>query len=218
MGEYRGLVVDFGGVLTTHLGDHFRAFWEKEGVDFERVRETLREAYGEANPQSLVARFEMGLIPIAEFERELADVLSHDLERPVPAEGLVRRMLADLKLDDEMVAAVRAAHDAGIHTALLSNSWGVECYPHDLLEELFDLVVISGQVGLRKPDPEIFEFAAERIGIPPEDCVFVDDLRRNIEAGEAAGFHCVLHEDSARTIPELERLLGVSLRTAVDTL
>ena len=218
MPEYRGLVVDFGGVLTTHLGDHFRAFWEKEGVDFERVRETLREAYGEANPQSLVARFEMGLIPIAEFERELADVLSRDLERPVPAEGLVHRMLHDLKLDDEMVAAVRAAHDAGVQTALLSNSWGVEYYPHDLLAELFDQIVISGQVGLRKPDPEIFRFAADRIGIPPGACVFVDDLPRNIEAGEAAGFHCVLHQNAARTIPELERLLGVSLRSAVDTL
>ena len=218
MGRYRGLVVDFGGVLTTHLGEHFRAFWEKEGVDFERVRETLREAYGEANPDSLVARFEMGLIAVDDFEREFADVLSRDLERPVPAEGLVHRMLVDLRLDGTMVDAVRAARRQGVHTALLSNSWGVDYYPHELLAELFEQIVISGQVGLRKPDPEIFEFAARRIGIPPEECVFVDDLPRNIEAGEAAGFRCVLHENAHRTIPELERLLGVPLRSAVDTL
>ena len=208
--RYRGLLVDFGGVLTTHLGDHFRAFWEGEGVDFERVRETLREAYGEANPESLVAKFEMGRIEVEDFERELATVLSQDLERPVQPEGLVTRMLADLRLDDDMVSAVRAAHDAGIRTALLSNSWGVEYYPHDLLAELFDEIVISGQVGLRKPNRDIFELAVRTLGIPAGECVFVDDLQRNIDAAEEVGIRGVLHERASETIPELERLFGIS--------
>ena len=205
-------------MLTTHLGEHFRAFWEREGVDFDRVRATLSEAYGQANPDSLVARFEMGRIGVEDFERQFAAVLSEDLERPVRPQGLVTRMLEDLKLDDEMVAAVRGAREAGIRTALLSNSWGVEYYPHDLLEELFEHIVISGQVGMRTPDPAIFEMAVARIGLPAGECLFVDDLHQNIAAAEAAGIRGVLHEDAAKTIPELERLLGVALGDAVDTL
>jgi epoxide hydrolase-like predicted phosphatase len=126
-------------------------------------------------------------------------------------------MLQDLRLDEEMIEAVRAARDA-VATGLLSNSWGVQYYPHDLLAELFDEVVISGEVGLRKPDPPIFGVAAERLGVPPEECVFVDDLPGNIEAAEALGMRGVLHEVAATTIPELERLLGVTLQQPVDTL
>ena len=215
----RALVVDFGGVLTTHLGDAFRAFCEREGVDYEAVRRRLREAYGESDPESLVARFETGRMPREEFERELAVGLSEGLDRPIAPERLIQRMLTDLRLDDAMIAAVRTARRAGVPTALLSNSWGVEYYPHDLLAELFDQIVISGEVGLRKPDPEVFRMATDRLGLSPEDCIFVDDLPSNIQAAEAVGMLGVLHEEAANTIAELERLLEVPLRSdPVDTL
>lgn len=187
-------------------------------MDYERVRAALRKAYGEADAESLVARFETGRLEQEHFERELAAVLSEGLERPVAPDDLITRMLAALHLDEEMIEAVRAARRGGIKTALLSNSWGVQYYPHDLLAELFDEIVISGQVGLRKPDAEIFTMAVERVGLPAGECVFVDDLRRNLEAAEAVGMRGVLHATATTTIPELERLLGVPLRNAVDTL
>ncbi len=215
---YKGLVVDFGGVLTTHLGDAFRAFCEREGVDYERVRTKLREAYGESDPESLVARFETGRLPREDFERELAAGLSEGLDRPIEARDLIARMMNDIRLDDAMVAAVREARRRGVRTALLSNSWGVEHYPHDLLAELFDQIVISGQVGMRKPDPEVFRLAADRLGLPPDECLFVDDVRGNIEAGERVGMRGVLHEETSRTVAELERLLGLPLSEVVDTL
>jgi putative hydrolase of the HAD superfamily len=205
-------------VLTTSLGDAFRAFCEREGVDYERVRAAIRRAYGDADPESLVARFETGRLEKEHFERELAAVLSEGLDRPVAPDDLITRMLADLRLDEEMIEAVRAARAGGIRTALLSNSWGVEYYPHDLLAELFDEIVISGQVGLRKPDADIFEMAVERIGLPAGECLFVDDVHHNIEAAKAAGMRGVLHEQASATIPELERLLGIPLRKTVDTL
>lgn len=211
-------MVDFGGVLTTSLRDAFRSFTEREGIDYERVREAMRTAYGSPDAQSMIARFETGTLEREHFERELAGALSKGLDSEIPAENLVLRMLQDLRLDEEMIEAVRAARRGRIATALLSNSWGVEYYPHDLLEELFDEVVISGEVGLRKPDPPIFEMAAERLGLSPKECVFIDDLPGNIEAAEAVGMRGVLHEEASRTIPELERLLGVPLRRAVDTL
>lgn len=205
-------------MLTTSLGDAFRSFCEREEVDYERVREAMRRAYGDADPESLVAKFETGRVETEHFQRELSAALSEGLDRPISAENLIPRMLQDLRLDREMIRAVRTARRSGIPTALLSNSWGVEYYPHDLLAQLFDQIVISGQVGMRKPDPAIFEMAVERIGLPASECLFVDDLHHNIEAAEAAGIRGVLHVEAKRTIPELERLLGISLRHAVDTL
>ena len=71
--------------------------------------------------------------------------------------------------------------------------------------------MISGDVGMHKPEPEIFLLGAERIGLPPEECVFVDDLRENCEGAEAVGMTAILHRGAEGTVPELERLLGVTL-------
>jgi putative hydrolase of the HAD superfamily len=71
--------------------------------------------------------------------------------------------------------------------------------------------VIFGEVGMHKPQPEIFMLGCERIGLAPEECVFVDDLRENCEGAEAVGMTATLHRGAERTVPELERLLGVDL-------
>ena len=205
-------------MLTSSLREAFIAFCEREGTDYEHVKDAIRPAYRDADPESLVARFETGRLETKHFEQELAAALSKGLDKPISSEGLITRMLQDLQLDRQMIAAVRAARQAGIKTALLSNSWGVEYYPHDLLEKLFDEIVISGQVGLRKPHPDIFHMAIERIGLPAEECLFVDDLRHNIEAAEAIGLRGVLHEKAPETIAELEKLLGVTLGNSVDNL
>ena len=86
-----------------------------------------------------------------------------------------------------MLDGVRAARRAGVRTAMLSNSWGEDRYDRALLAELFDAWVISGEVGLRKPDPAIYELAAERLGLPPAACVFVDDLPGNLKPARALG-------------------------------
>ena len=94
-----------------------------------------------------------------------------------------------------MVAAVEAARAAGIPTGLISNSWGTGIYDRAPMQ-IFDATVISGDVGLHKPQPEIYLLGAERIGVPPERCVFVDDLRENVEGAEAVGMAGVLHRES----------------------
>jgi putative hydrolase of the HAD superfamily len=204
-------------VLTTSLGDAFRAFCEREGVPWERLEAAMIEAYRDVHPESVVARVETGAAEREEFEALLATSLSEGRDAPIDARNLIARMLADIRLDDAMVDAVRTARHRGLRTGLLSNSWGIDYYPHDLLAELFDEVVISGEVGMRKPDPEVFRSAAQRLGLPPEACVFVDDITSNVEAAEREGMHGVLHERAEETIPTLEELLGVSLRT-VDRL
>jgi epoxide hydrolase-like predicted phosphatase len=128
------------------------------------------------------------------------------------SDNLVERLFSGIGPDEPMLDAVRAARAAGIRTGLISNSWGEGlAYDQSLLDELFDAIVISGDVGMHKPEPEIFHLGAEKIGIAPDECVFVDDLKENIAGAEAVGMTGILHRGSDQTVPELERLLGVSL-------
>jgi len=121
-------------------------------------------------------------------------------------------MMAGAQPDPVMIAAVRAAKRAGVRTGLVSNSWGTRRYPRDLLTELFDGIVISGEEGTRKPDSRMYELGAQRIGLPPEACVYVDDLPFNLEPAAALGMATVHHVDAGTTVAELERLLGRELR------
>jgi epoxide hydrolase-like predicted phosphatase len=84
-------------------------------------------------------------------------------------------------------------------------------YDPEALEGLFDAMIISGDVGLHKPQAEIYLLAAERLGIEPEDCVFVDDLRENVRGAEEVGMTAILHRDPETTLARLEDLLGLSL-------
>ena len=200
----KGLLVDYGGVLTSNVFDSFRAFCEREGLDPEAVRHLFRE-----DPRALaeLRRLERGETAENEFAERFGPLLG--IER---TEGLVDRLFARMAPDETMLKAIRVARGAGVRTGLISNSWGAGRYDRDSFPELFDGVVISGEVGLHKPEPEIFRLGAERVGLPPEECVFVDDLKENCAGAEAVGMRAVLHRGAERTVPELERLLGVELR------
>ena len=199
--EHRGLLVDFGGVLTTDIWRSFDAFCTSEGLERGRVKEMFRSD-GEA--LALLRRLERGDVSDADFERGFGAMLE------VEPEGLIGRLFAGLGPDEEMIAAVKAARRAGISTGLISNSWGTGIYERAPMQ-IFDATVISGDVGLHKPEPEIYRLGAERIGVPAEACVFVDDLRENVAGAEAVGMTAILHRGAASTIPELERLLGLDL-------
>jgi HAD superfamily hydrolase (TIGR01509 family) len=94
---------------------------------------------------------------------------------------------------------------------VLSNSWGNE-YPMQGWDELFDAVVISGEVGMRKPEPRIFEHVLRLIDLPATECVFVDDLPHNVTAAVELGFVGVVHRTYDETAAELEAILGRRLR------
>ncbi|HVD14808.1 MAG TPA: HAD family phosphatase [Actinomycetota bacterium] len=202
--RYRGLLVDFGGVLTTSVIEAFKVFCTSEGLEPDAVFQRLMES-----PQArrLVVELECGRIDEAAFEPAFAGILG------VAPERLIDRLYSGSRPAQALVSAVLAARRAGIRTGLLSNSWGEGRYQRDRFGELFDAVVISGEVGLRKPDPAIYLLAAESLGLEPAACVFVDDFAVNLEPAEELGMATVLHEDDAdRTIAALEQLLGVRLR------
>ncbi|MEA2517279.1 MAG: putative hydrolase of the superfamily [Actinomycetota bacterium] len=210
MSRYEALVVDFGGVLTTPLQDSFVLFAEALGIELQDlVRVALRAYTGDTDP--LVVAFETGALSDEEFSRQFAQRLSEETGVKVDAERLVERMFGGMRLEEGMLDAVAAAKRNGFKTALLSNSWGLSGYPRERLGELMDVIVISGEVGMRKPDPAIFELTTSKLGLPPEACVFVDDHPGHLKAAQEAGMETVLHRTPAQTIPELETLLGVAL-------
>jgi putative hydrolase of the HAD superfamily len=202
--ELRGLLVDYGGVLTTDVFASFRAFCAAEGLEPETVRDRFR-----ADPAAgdLLAGLETGALSEAEFEPRFAALLE------VEPDGLIDRLFGGMAPDEAMIAGVRAARAAGVRTGLLSNSWTTGHYDRALLDELFDATVISAEVGLRKPDPAIYRLAAERMGLQPAEIAFVDDLPGNLKPARAIGMTTIVHRgDAAATLAELESALGVPLR------
>ena len=201
--SYAALLIDWGGVLTTNLFTSFQAFAVASGIEPESIMGRFR-----ADPaaRELLISLETGELDEPTFEQRFAAILE------VEPDGLIDGLFAGVGPDPEMVDAVRIAKAGGIRTALVSNSWGVHRYPHDMFDELFDGVVISGEEGVRKPAPRMYELGAERAGAPPELCVFVDDLIFNLEPAEQLGMATVHHVSAERSIPELERLLGLALR------
>jgi epoxide hydrolase-like predicted phosphatase len=203
-GARRGLLVDFGGVLTTDVFTSFRDFCEAEGLLPDTVRDRFMK---DPMARELLADLETGRMTEEQFEPKFAAVL--EIER---SDGLIDRLFGGMRPDEAMLDAVRAFKRAGVRTGLISNSWGHGRYDRTQFPELFDGVVISGEVGLRKPDPRIYALGAEAIELPPEACVFVDDLPGNLKPARELGMATVHHVRAEETIPELEDLLGVSLR------
>jgi epoxide hydrolase-like predicted phosphatase len=199
----RGLLVDWGGVLTTDVFESFEAFCVAEGLRPETVRDAFMT---DPHARQLLGEFERGRLENAEFERKFAAVLG--VGQPV---GLIERLFGRMKSDHAMQDAVIACKAAGVRTGLLSNSWGAGTYDRRRFDELFDVLVISGEEGIRKPEPRIYEIAAERMALAPEELVFIDDLRGNLKPARALGMATVHHTDAAASIVQLEELLGVAL-------
>jgi epoxide hydrolase-like predicted phosphatase len=114
-------------------------------------------------------------------------------------------------IEPPLVTATRQVRERGIRTAVLSNADGLWSPPNGWAG-LFDVVITSGEVGMAKPDRRIYLLAAERLGLPAHECVFVDDLAVNVRGAAAAGMVGVHHQSVQSTLEELETLLQVPLQ------
>ena len=217
--DLRGLVVDWGGVLTADVRVAVGAWAAAEGVGVDDVRSAFERWLGPAEAEREIANpvhlLERGELESAQFERFLAEQLSTVDGHTVQPAGLLRRMFAHFTRAPAMSALVWRARDAGIATGLLSNSWG-NSYPDDVFDGMFDTVVISGEVGMRKPEQRIYLHTCERLGLRPQECVFVDDLPHNVTAAVTAGMVGVHHTSYATTESELSALFGHDLSARPD--
>ena len=209
-----GLVVDWGGVLTTALGESMAAWADADDIDLADFRDVMRRWLGASGGAEAVWNpvhaLERGEMEVPDFEQQLASSLRTRTGASVDPEGLLARMFDRFEHAPDMVGLVHRAHTAGVRTALLSNSWGND-YPRDGWADMFDAVVISGEVGMRKPEPRIFHHTLDLLGLPPEQCAFVDDLAPNVRAAVTVGMVGVLHTSYESTAAELEVLFGERL-------
>lgn len=200
---YEAALFDFGGVLTTPVWDSFAAFCSREGLDPEAVRKLFRE---DREALALLRGLETGELSEPEFEAEFGRRLGLD-----DSENLIDSLFEGMEPLDVMVTAVRDLRVAGLKTGLISNSWSTGHYDRELLALLFDCALISGELGMHKPQPEIYRLAAKRLEVEPRACVFVDDVRENCEGAEAVGMTAIRHREAPETIAKLTALTGVEL-------
>jgi epoxide hydrolase-like predicted phosphatase len=205
---FRAVLFDFGGVLTTSVWDSFATFCRSEGLDPDAIKNLFR-----TDPEALkdLRGLETGELSESDFETTFGKRLG--LENP---DGLIDSMFTGMKPVAPMVEAVRRIRASELLTGLVSNSWSTAHYDRKLLAELFDAVVISAEVGLHKPQPEIYLLAAERLEVEAAECVFVDDLKENCEGAEAVGMTAIRHRDAQETIARLAELTGVALAPATQ--
>ena len=113
-------------------------------------------------------------------------------------------------LDQPLVDWFAGVRGRGLRAGILSNSGpgAREAERHWGFEEMTDDIVYSHEVGLGKPDPAVYALMADRLGVEPEQIVFLDDVGVNVDAARAAGWHAVLNEDTGRSIAELERIIA----------
>ncbi|MET0614091.1 MAG: HAD family phosphatase [Thermoleophilaceae bacterium] len=197
------LICDFGGVLTTPLQAGFLAYQEEAGVSLEELGIAMARATEEHGDHPLFV-LERGEISEAEFGERL--------ERHLGAHFDVNRLrtlfFEGLEPNTPMIELVGELRDRGIRTALLTNNvreweplWRAKLPEVD---ELFELIVDSAFVGLRKPDPAIYSLTLERLGgVAPERCVFVDDLDVNCDTARELGMTAVRYENAGQAIPEI---------------
>jgi putative hydrolase of the HAD superfamily len=199
------VLVDFGGVLTTSVLQAFEDF----GVSVGAVQGLLLKLLSnDAACRKLLVELEAGRIDADAFDRGFAERL-HAHGVAVDPERLSVRMQAGLRRDDDTVRLIEELRTAGVPIALVSNAFGRDCYAGFDLNALADVVVISSEVGIRKPSRRIYAIACERLGVTPEQAIMIDDLQQNLDGAARLGIAGVLHTDAADTRKQLDERFGI---------
>jgi putative hydrolase of the HAD superfamily len=211
MAEVRAIVSDFGGVLTTPLLSSFVAVQDEIGISPEALGKAMRAAT-EGRGQNPLFELERGEIAETEFLDLLSDALT-PLAGHRPHLHRFREIYFEaLHPNEEMIALMRELKASGLKMAMLTNNvreWEPLWRSMLPVDEIFEEIVDSAFVGCRKPEARIYELTLERIGMPAEACLFVDDLAPNIEGAEAAGMSAVHFRDNAQAIAEIRAALGL---------
>jgi putative hydrolase of the HAD superfamily len=205
----RAVVSDFGGVLTVPLMKAFARFQADTGVtpsDLGGAIARATEANGGRNP---LYELEVGAISEADFLALLERELEAGLGRPVALHGFGERYMNATDPNDELFAYYRKLHARGLRFAMLTNNvreWEPYWRAKLPIDDIFETVVDSAFVGVRKPDPAIYAIVLERLGLEAAECAFVDDLAVNVDAARSLGFAGVHFRDTAQAIAELDAL------------
>ncbi len=204
------VVCDFGGVLTTPLFEAFAKIQEEFGIESKDLGAAMR-LLEERNGENPLFPLERGEVSEERFLAELGAALEELLGRETHVHRFRWALFEGLDPNPPMIELMRELRGSGRRMAMLTNNvreWEPHWRAMLPVDEIFEEVVDSGFVGHRKPEPRIYEITSERIGVPLERCLFVDDIRVNIEAAEALGMRAVHFQDNEQAIPAIRAALG----------
>lgn len=210
MAEIRAIVSDFGGVLTTPLLAAFAAFQDDSGISPENLGKAMRVGLEEGEEIPLF-RLERGEISEDEFIAGLEDGLEAILDHRPHLHHFRQKFWGALHPNEPMIELMRELKASGLKMAMLTNNvreWEPLWRSMLPVDEIFEEIVDSAFVGCRKPEARIYELTLERIGMPAEACLFVDDLQPNCEGAEAAGMRAVRFRDNEQAIAEIRAALS----------
>jgi putative hydrolase of the HAD superfamily len=207
----KAVISDFGGVLTTPLMRAFAALQAEIGIEADTLGRAMQRI-AEREGEHPLYELERGRTTEEAFLEKLRAELAVDLGHE-PELHRFREIYFDaLGVNDPMIDMMRRARDRGFRMALLTNNvreWEPRWRSMVAVDEIFELVIDSAFVGMRKPEREIYELTVERLGdgIAPADCVFVDDVEVNVEAARVLGMRGVHFRSNDQAIPEIESAL-----------
>jgi putative hydrolase of the HAD superfamily len=204
------VVSDFGGVLTTPLIETFAALQEEDQLDQGAMRAAIQRITEETGAHP-VHELETGRMTERDFLAAIAAQLRADLGREVEMHTFADRYFAHLKPNEPMLAFLRELRDRGYRLAMLTNNvreWEARWRAMLPVDELFEVVVDSAFVGLRKPDPAIYRLTCDRLGVAPDSCLFVDDVEVNCTAARDLGMAAVLFRSNEQAIAEMREALA----------
>lgn len=211
-GRIRAVISDFGGVLTNHLIEAFGAFQDKTGISPEQLNRGMQRL-GERDGEYPLFRLERGELSEQQFLDDLSWALEEELGHRPQLHRFREIYFAALHPNEPMIGVMRAAQKRGYRMAILTNNvreWEEVWRSKLPVDEIFELVVDSAWVGMRKPDPRIYELTIERLGgLAPEEHLFVDDNELNIQAARELGLHAVHFRSNDQAIPEIRSALGL---------
>ena len=209
MPAIHAVISDFGGVLTSPLAGAFAAFEAHSGVPLAELGRAMA-ADGIRRGANPLFELETGRITEAEFLTGIAAQLRRQLGREVSLDGFGERYFADLHPNDRLIQYYRELRDRGYRLGLCTNNvreWEARWRAMLPVDEIFDVVVDSAFVGVRKPEPRIYELTLERLGVTAQAAVFVDDIEINCDAARALGIAAVWFRSTDQAIADLEATL-----------
>jgi putative hydrolase of the HAD superfamily len=210
LAEIAAVVSDFGGVLTTPLLSSFMAIQDEVGISAEVLGKAMREGLEEGEELPLF-RLERGEISEDEFLGRLAAGLEPFIGHRPHLHRFRETFFGALDPNEEMITLMRELKESGLRMAMLTNNvreWEPLWRSMLPVDEIFETIVDSAFVGCRKPEQRIYELTLERLGLPAEACLFVDDLTTNCEGAEAVGMRPVHFRDNEQALAEIRAALA----------
>jgi putative hydrolase of the HAD superfamily len=204
------IISDFGGVLTSPLLDSFVAFQDSTGISPEQLGLAMGTILVRDGKHPLF-ELETGRMTEAEFLRKLANQLTAQTGRTVELHGFGEQYFEHLHPNERMIEYMRELSGRGYKLAICTNNvreWEQLWRAKLPVDELFQVVVDSAFVGMRKPEPAIYELTLERLGVSADAALIIDDIELNCDAARALGMKAIWFQSTDQAIAEVEAALG----------